>query len=80
MTQTSGQPVSTKVTALPTATKVAISVNVGGRVVNLGSVKTSATGTATLPTLPKLAPGTYLVQMTAANGQKYFVKIAVKKK
>jgi hypothetical protein len=80
LNQTVGQSIATKVSALPSATKVVISVNVGGRVVNLGSVTTSSAGTATLPALPRLAPGTYLVQITTAKGQKYFVKIAVKKK
>ena len=50
---------------------------VGGKWVTLGTVKTDASGRATLPAFRPTKVGTYTVRITDAAGVARFVKVAV---
>jgi hypothetical protein len=75
---TVGRVIVAEVGSLPASTRMAVTMLVGGKKVNLGSARTDADGNLTLPGIRGAKPGTITVQMTAPNGTKNFVKIVVK--
>ena len=75
-----GQVIAPVVKSLPKTSKLTVTTVINGKTVNLGSVKTNANGTVTIPGFTVTKPGTYTVQLTNAKGVKYFVKVVVKAK
>jgi hypothetical protein len=53
---------------------------INGKQISLGIIKTSPSGSATIPAFSASKPGTYLVQLLNKNGTKYFIKVVVKAK
>jgi hypothetical protein len=43
-------------------------------------LKTSASGSVTIPAFSGSKPGTYVIQLTNSRGSKYFIKVVVKGK
>ena len=72
-----GKVIVAEVAALEPSTKMAVTMLVGGKKVNLGSARTDASGNLTLPGIRGAKPGTITVQITAPDGTKKFVKIVV---
>ena len=72
-----GRIIVAEVDALQPSTKMAVTMLVGGKKVNLGSARTDANGNLTLPGIRGAKPGTITVQITAPDGTKKFVKIVV---
>ena len=73
-----GRIIVAEVDALQPSTKMAVTMLVGGKKVNLGSARTDANGNLTLPGIRGAKPGTITVQITAPDGTKKFVKIVVR--
>ena len=70
-----GSIVTLKLQGLPKKASLTAKVKINGQWVTLGKVKSSKAGKVTLPSFSANAGGTYLVQLVAANGTKYYAKV-----
>ena len=73
-----GRIIVAEVDALQPSTKMAVTMLVGGKKVNLGSARTDANCNLTLSGIRGARRGTITVQITAPDGTKKFVKIVVR--
>ena len=75
-----GATVEAKVSSLPKSQSLAVTIQVAGKWVSLGNVKSSSSGTLVLPGLKFAKPGTYLIAMKRAHGSTYYLKYVVSAK
>jgi hypothetical protein len=74
-----GTVISVVINRLPIKKTLKVSIKIGGKPVSIASLKTESSGTATLPPTKIAKPGKYLIQLSTANGSKYFVNVVVRK-
>ncbi|MEI6362747.1 MAG: peroxidase family protein [Actinomycetes bacterium] len=72
-----GAVIRLRVTGMPAHAKLSARVEISGNTVNLGDVVTKKKGKAKLPTFSLSVPGTYVVTVSGAGGDRY-VKVVVK--
>ena len=75
-----GKAIAPTVKSLPKSATLQAALIINGKLVSLGSLKTSASGSVTIPAFSGSKLGTYVIQLTNSRGSKYFIKVVVKGK
>ena len=73
-----GDAFKLRVIGLPKSGKATVQIRIGGRYYSLGTVTTTARGSAVLPAFSAQRAGTYLVKVVPAGGTARYIKVVVR--
>jgi hypothetical protein len=73
-----GAPVAPLVKALPTNTKLSVTIVIKGKSIKIGDVSTSKKGEVILPAISSKKAGTYTIALKSASGKTFYTKVKFK--